>query len=73
MAQSPHFPVNLRRARRRRDFTQAELTRYAGHSLTQQHISHLERGLTLSNPEHPLALAKALGVSISTLTRAVRP
>jgi transcriptional regulator with XRE-family HTH domain len=73
MAHSPHFPVNLRRARRRRDLTQAELARRAGHGLTQQHVSNLERGLTPSNPEHPIALAKALGVSVSTLTRAVRP
>jgi transcriptional regulator with XRE-family HTH domain len=73
MAHLPHFPVNLRRARRRRDLTQAELARRAGHGLTQQHVSTYERGLTPSNPYHASALADALGVSVRTLMRAVRP
>jgi transcriptional regulator with XRE-family HTH domain len=61
------FGANLRRARRSRRLSQAELARRAG--LTWQYISNLERDLARPRRGDARLLAKALGVSVATLFR----
>ena len=70
---SLHFlAVNLRRTRAERRRTQSEVAQAAGDGFTQQYVSALERGLQPSDPHHLKALAAALGVEESALTRRVR-
>jgi transcriptional regulator with XRE-family HTH domain len=59
------FGANVRRARKHKDFTQAELAILIG--LSQGHVSKIERGL--ENPGLPLceAFAKALGCPLEFL------
>ena len=70
MVYSHLIPINLRLARVRGGLTQRQLAHRAG--LTQQQVSTLERGLWPSDPKQVPALAKALGVTVHSLSQEVR-
>jgi transcriptional regulator with XRE-family HTH domain len=61
---------NLRRLRRERDLTQAQLAERTG--FDQSYISRLERGLRPSHDSHINTLAAALGVTTQRLLRRSR-
>ncbi len=60
-----HLPDNLRRLRRQRGLTQAELG--ARSDFNQRYISALERGLWPTRRAHIRRLARALGVRVADL------
>jgi transcriptional regulator with XRE-family HTH domain len=60
-----HLGANLRRIRRERDFTQAQIAALA--RVSQPYISALERGLRPTRLDHVELLARALAVSPETL------
>lgn len=67
-----HLASNLYRIRVARRESQAVVAENAGSEFSQQYVSALERGLFPRKPEHVAALAAALGVEESALTRRVR-
>ena len=73
---SPYFATNLRRERRLRDLTQADLAARieaaGGPKLSRFYLSALERGLRPTDPGHVEAIAAALGTSSPRLRRRPR-
>jgi transcriptional regulator with XRE-family HTH domain len=67
-----HLASNLYRIRVARRESQAAVARNAGRDFNQQYVSALERGIFPRKAEHVAALAAALGVEESALTRRVR-
>jgi transcriptional regulator with XRE-family HTH domain len=61
------LPDSLRRLRRERELSQAQLAARAGSGFTQQYISGLERGLRPSRVSHLDRLARALDVDVIEL------
>jgi transcriptional regulator with XRE-family HTH domain len=62
-----HLSTMLRRLRRERDLSQAQLAALAGGGLTQQQVSDIEHGMRPARVVHLERLARALDVDVLDL------
>jgi len=74
-----HFGSNLRRLRRERDLSQAEIARLANaltsdrtNPFCQAYLSLLERGMAPRDPAHVAVLARVLGTTEAALLKRPR-
>lgn len=74
-----HFDSNLRRLRRERDLSQAEIARLANaltpdgtDPFSQAYLSLLERGMAPRDPTHTAVLARVLGTTEAALLKRPR-